>query len=131
MYSAPCLGQRLPGTIVRPSTSACRGRSRSMTSAAPSSLKNAQSVSKITFSGSAWQRPASNPQISRMQIRKLSVYIEQSRKNVGNLENRAVFYLRDVVAVLPQRREHLDRKSTRLNSSHGYISYAVFCLKKT
>src|SRR2546422_11351719 len=24
----------------------------------------------------------------------------------------------------------LDRKSTRLNSSHGYISYAVFCLKK-
>src|SRR2546422_2425134 len=28
---------------------------------------------------------------------------------------------------LPQPR---DRKSTRLNSSHGYISYAVFCLKK-
>src|SRR2546429_5250235 len=29
-----------------------------------------------------------------------------------------------VAAVVP------DRKSTRLNSSHGYISYAVFCLKK-
>src|SRR2546429_1610145 len=27
-------------------------------------------------------------------------------------------------------RERLDRKSTRLNSSHGYISYAVLCLKK-
>src|SRR5687768_18604150 len=26
--------------------------------------------------------------------------------------------------------ELIDRKSTRLNSSHGYISYAVFCLKK-
>src|SRR2546422_2086538 len=26
--------------------------------------------------------------------------------------------------------ENGDRKSTRLNSSHGYISYAVFCLKK-
>src|SRR2546422_4388015 len=26
--------------------------------------------------------------------------------------------------------EWRDRKSTRLNSSHGYISYAVFCLKK-
>src|SRR3989449_4166538 len=26
--------------------------------------------------------------------------------------------------------EKEDRKSTRLNSSHGYISYAVFCLKK-
>src|SRR2546429_5124908 len=31
-----------------------------------------------------------------------------------------------------ERKQHLqDRKSTRLNSSHGYISYAVFCLKKT
>src|SRR2546422_1771620 len=30
----------------------------------------------------------------------------------------------DVVAIAT------DRKSTRLNSSHGYISYAVFCLKK-
>src|SRR3989449_8582835 len=28
------------------------------------------------------------------------------------------------------RRVVPDRKSTRLNSSHGYISYAVFCLKK-
>src|SRR2546429_6769472 len=27
-------------------------------------------------------------------------------------------------------RQEADRKSTRLNSSHGYISYAVFCLKK-
>src|SRR2546422_8480017 len=31
------------------------------------------------------------------------------------------------VVVGPHRE---DRKSTRLNSSHGYISYAVFCLKK-
>src|SRR2546422_8142832 len=32
----------------------------------------------------------------------------------------------------PSRRSSTfpDRKSTRLNSSHGYISYAVFCLKK-
>src|SRR2546422_5989971 len=30
----------------------------------------------------------------------------------------------------PGGEEHGDRKSTRLNSSHGYISYAVFCLKK-
>src|SRR5687768_18045575 len=34
--------------------------------------------------------------------------------------------LLDVVAV----KRDVDRKSTRLNSSHGYISYAVFCLKK-
>src|SRR2546422_5260303 len=30
----------------------------------------------------------------------------------------------------PERGGGEDRKSTRLNSSHGYISYAVFCLKK-
>src|SRR2546422_4971795 len=29
-----------------------------------------------------------------------------------------------------RRADARDRKSTRLNSSHGYISYAVFCLKK-
>src|SRR2546422_6324784 len=34
------------------------------------------------------------------------------------------------VAQSVQLQQHLDRKSTRLNSSHGYISYAVFCLKK-
>src|SRR2546429_4517969 len=33
----------------------------------------------------------------------------------------------DPGATVPDRQ---DRKSTRLNSSHGYISYAVFCLKK-
>src|SRR2546422_5509797 len=31
---------------------------------------------------------------------------------------------------LPLLLVSIDRKSTRLNSSHGYISYAVFCLKK-
>src|SRR5438309_5451740 len=35
---------------------------------------------------------------------------------------------RDSVHAILQR--HLDRKSTRLNSSHSSISYAVFCLKK-
>src|SRR2546429_6094039 len=29
-----------------------------------------------------------------------------------------------------RQKQREDRKSTRLNSSHGYISYAVFCLKK-
>src|SRR5688500_19556455 len=34
------------------------------------------------------------------------------------------------VAPVPREQEHEDRKSTRLNSSHLVISYAVFCLKK-
>src|SRR2546422_6015560 len=46
---------------------------------------------------------------------------------------------RDMILGLPgaeafqcdvSRERNRDRKSTRLNSSHGYISYAVFCLKK-
>src|SRR2546422_3478678 len=35
-----------------------------------------------------------------------------------------------VIRTSPVPRRSEDRKSTRLNSSHGYISYAVFCLKK-
>src|SRR2546429_5907687 len=35
-----------------------------------------------------------------------------------------------VVHLQQEARFDEDRKSTRLNSSHGYISYAVFCLKK-
>src|SRR5687768_17637124 len=38
--------------------------------------------------------------------------------------------LRDYLRSGATRSELVDRKSTRLNSSHGYISYAVFCLKK-
>src|SRR5687768_18200605 len=36
----------------------------------------------------------------------------------------------DFEIACPRHGAKLDRKSTRLNSSHGYISYAVFCLKK-
>src|SRR2546429_998965 len=40
------------------------------------------------------------------------------------------FHVFRVSASFVDTREQGDRKSTRLNSSHGYISYAVFCLKK-
>src|SRR2546422_4370714 len=46
--------------------------------------------------------------------------------------DRDAFLLRDCMKRRAEGRHHgrRDRKSTRLNSSHGYISYAVFCLKK-
>src|SRR2546426_4638787 len=44
---------------------------------------------------------------------------ELARQVVSELQNRE-----------PQRKVDIDRKSTRLNSSHLVISYAVFCLKK-
>src|SRR2546429_4525541 len=47
---------------------------------------------------------------------------------VGCGEGRAIFDI-DVFSFLSGAKAE-DRKSTRLNSSHGYISYAVFCLKK-
>src|SRR2546429_4684200 len=45
----------------------------------------------------------------------------------GNLEK---LLDRGLVKEATGRTSKEDRKSTRLNSSHGYISYAVFCLKK-
>src|SRR2546429_4933413 len=53
-----------------------------------------------------------------------------------NTENYEQLHLhKDVVGdraqyLVPEVMLKVDRKSTRLNSSHGYISYAVFCLKK-
>src|SRR2546422_5589192 len=45
-------------------------------------------------------------------------------------QGRAGIRLRNTVSRADHAAVHGDRKSTRLNSSHGYISYAVFCLKK-
>src|SRR2546429_5233964 len=43
------------------------------------------------------------------------------------VEEESLLFVR--IVELPKS-DRADRKSTRLNSSHGYISYAVFCLKK-
>src|SRR2546429_2438865 len=49
-------------------------------------------------------------------------YIELAGDEIGNQPN--VVFAKELYFA------NTDRKSTRLNSSHGYISYAVFCLKK-
>src|SRR2546429_2702917 len=51
-----------------------------------------------------------------------SIYSYGSLRDALRIFNYIAFFY--LVAI------NLDRKSTRLNSSHGYISYAVFCLKK-
>src|SRR5205085_5413018 len=48
--------------------------------------------------------------------RRLSAFDDRNRRHSG-------------LSVFSARRESADRKSTRLNSSHSQISYAVFCLK--
>src|SRR2546429_1766961 len=52
------------------------------------------------------------------------------RRSGGSVKKalRAFLFILLTLPAVAQQRE--DRKSTRLNSSHGYISYAVFCLKK-
>src|SRR5256884_3989847 len=72
----------------------------------------------------------------------LPIYVLENERQA--LQAHAVMY-RDLLALLDREAllalsvraleivcdEPRDRKSTRLNSSHGYISYAGFCLKKT
>src|SRR2546429_5788540 len=59
---------------------------------------------------------------TRLARKKISLTHSGSRGSVRNS-------LR-LVSCAPSTAAKRDRKSTRLNSSHGYISYAVFCLKK-
>src|SRR2546422_5113784 len=58
-------------------------------------------------------------------------YVNELKGKVGNELMRTHKSYWPVIKKLPTLPfSSLDRKSTRLNSSHGYISYAVFCLKK-
>src|SRR2546422_2609753 len=65
----------------------------------------------------------------RSQYRAYTEVVPQSARDPERLAA-----LREALLAYKIPREILrrqkDRKSTRLNSSHGYISYAVFCLKK-
>src|SRR5690349_23482823 len=63
-----------------------------------------------------------------LSLPKFKQIAQQSRA----LESVAVYYTREMSLATPHEPEAIrgDRKSTRLNSSHVEISYAVFCLKK-
>src|SRR2546429_5287586 len=73
-----------------------------------------------------WQRLAD--QFHHGDIRTLIQYHLDSGDAKFHAEGAVIRSLVDTVHQLQSAVE--DRKSTRLNSSHGYISYAVFCLKK-
>src|SRR2546422_229295 len=67
----------------------------------------------------------------RELLRRLPPRLERSRhaELAAHLERHVLVDPDQAVDLLPEP-ALVDRKSTRLNSSHGYISYAVFCLKK-
>src|SRR3989449_6978979 len=52
------------------------------------------------------------------------------RRELAKANPAALSRIHVAPGIFVSRRQAGDRKSTRLNSSHGYISYAVFCLKK-
>src|SRR2546422_4401418 len=60
------------------------------------------------------------------------IHLPSLREREGDVLVLAEYFLRTLGERMGRRQSRLsdqDRKSTRLNSSHGYISYAVFCLK--
>src|SRR5687768_1415887 len=73
------------------------------------------------------------PYIENVQNSYLSYWVSPQRvtenyaRAVSNITDSAIVATRLANNVIFAS---IDRKSTRLNSSHGYISYAVFCLKK-
>src|SRR5438309_2487970 len=62
----------------------------------------------------------------RLAWRKLRPYVEEERRRTGSQKTFEWFQW----LATQLERHSPDRKSTRLNSSHSSISYAVFCLKK-
>src|SRR5688572_31054415 len=62
-----------------------------------------------------------------VRVGSFQVFLDRPQRLAQTLSRRGD----DVIHVLaPKLARRLDRKSTRLNSSHSQISYAVFCLKK-
>src|SRR2546422_8341425 len=62
--------------------------------------------------------------------RSSDLAVDLDRRDHGLLRGHGVRPDRRVPGRVLPGAHPVDRKSTRLNSSHGYISYAVFCLKK-
>src|SRR3989449_7446688 len=78
---------------------------------------------------------AGTQQRTRQAMRLLERALGEIRNFIGafrppGFERRALGEIIEGLAVQHETLTNQDRKSTRLNSSHGYISYAVFCLKK-
>src|SRR5687768_18228230 len=58
--------------------------------------------------------------------RTITLKLRRTNNTAGDVSNSTTTFVTQIVSLVGLT----DRKSTRLNSSHGYISYAVFCLKK-
>src|SRR3712207_6970465 len=67
----------------------------------------------------------------KAELDRQKLYVQQVDGDVARNDDALVEHtFEDVCQVRPPAGGRRDRKSTRLNSSHANISYAVFCLKK-
>src|SRR5947209_16760784 len=73
------------------------------------------------------QNPAKETELPGYRIQ---IYIGSDRNEANRIKTDVANANTDVDAYVVYESPNLDRKSTRLNSSHANISYAVFCLKK-
>src|SRR5690348_17891469 len=80
----------------------------------------ARSLNQVTLMGNLTRDPELRQTPSGQSVCSFSLALNRSYKDQAGEWQEATDYI-DIVA---------DRKSTRLNSSHPSISYAVFCLKK-
>src|SRR3989449_10296778 len=87
-----------------------------------------------------WTRNQCEPKVEEgLKRRRFEVFLPRVRVSSRRRDRRKILarplfpgyvFLRFAASREGYIRVARDRKSTRLNSSHGYISYAVFCLKK-
>src|SRR5690625_6872573 len=68
------------------------------------------------------------PECNGYRLKKESLHFKIDNRHIGEIAHLDLDELAHWLKDLPDRLK--DRKSTRLNSSHVAISYAVFCLKK-
>src|SRR3990172_9807124 len=80
----------------------------------------------------AWQDFVNLPPEAQQQVIDFIAFLQQryASSRARKASRPSKLAKEPFVGMWRDREDLQDRKSTRLNSSHGYISYAVFCLKK-
>src|SRR5690625_6777901 len=84
-------------------------------------------ASKVRRAGQNERRTFLAPKNQHLAVALLAASVAPAHGNVGGVQLPGDLAVGHAILLAP---EGVDRKSTRLNSSHVAISYAVFCLKK-
>src|SRR3712207_4866179 len=108
---------------------------KALTGIDPDRLREERERAMTIDLGFAWLTLPSGREVSVVDVPGHERFIKNMLAGVGGIDAALLIVAADE-GPMPQTAEHLaildllDRKSTRLNSSHANISYAVFCLKK-